>query len=119
MTTDYNESQLLDESCAWLRKLIAYPTVSSETNLPLIEDAKTFLESIGGVVSLHANPAEDKANLFATWPATKGGATEGGILFSGHSDVVPVEGQPWSTDPFDAVTKDGRIYVQRSASRDR
>ncbi len=115
MTTDYNESQLLDESCAWLRKLIAYPTVSSETNLPLIEDAKTFLESIGGVVSLHANPAEDKANLFATWPATKGGETEGGILFSGHSDVVPVEGQPWSTDPFDAVTKDGKIYGRGSS----
>ncbi|MFX7824661.1 M20/M25/M40 family metallo-hydrolase, partial [Acinetobacter baumannii] len=56
---------------------------------------------------------QTKANLFATLPATAGpnaGSTEGGIVLSGHTDVVPVDGQKWDTDPFKLTEKDGSLF---------
>jgi acetylornithine deacetylase len=55
------------------------------------------------------NPEKTHANLWATLPG-EGGATQGGIVLSGHTDVVPVNGRKWDTDPFTMVEKDGRLY---------
>ena len=89
-----------------LRDLIAFDTTSRNTNLPIIDYIAEFLSAQG--VSSRIVKSEDgqKANLFAT----VGPNLEGGIVLSGHSDVVPVDGQDWSTDPFDMTERDGRLY---------
>jgi acetylornithine deacetylase len=91
----------------YLERLVAFATVSRDSNLELIR----FVES---VLDAHEVPhwrieSDDagKANLLARI----GPAVEGGVVLSGHTDVVPVDGQPWSTDPFSLVDKgDGRLY---------
>ena len=89
-----------------LRRLVAFDTTSSKSNLALIEDVQGYLASHG--VAARLVPSEDgtKANLFATI----GPEGDGGIVLSGHTDVVPVDGQDWSSDPFDPVQRDGRLY---------
>lgn len=89
-----------------LEKLVAFPTVSSESNLPLIDFVEGYLE--GHSIRCHRVPDETgtKASLFAN----VGPDTEGGVVLSGHTDVVPVEGQPWTTDPFTVVERDGKLY---------
>ncbi|MCH9780958.1 MAG: acetylornithine deacetylase [Alphaproteobacteria bacterium] len=94
----------------WLQTLVAFPTVSRESNMALITHVRDFLASIGATVTVVPSPDHaGKANLLATFPAGDG-TTDGGILFSGHSDVVPVDGQPWDTDPFVTTEKAGKIY---------
>jgi acetylornithine deacetylase len=90
---------------AWdmIRRLVAYDTTSRESNLALIDWVRAYLESHGAVCTLTFDDDRRKANLFATLPARDGNATEGGIVLSGHTDVVPVDGQPWDTDPFEAT----------------
>ena len=89
-----------------LRDLIAFDTTSRNSNLPIIDYIAEYLSAQG--VSSRIVKSEDgqKANLFAT----VGPNLEGGIVLSGHSDVVPVDGQDWSTDPFDMTERDGRLY---------
>jgi acetylornithine deacetylase len=94
------------DTAAMLGELIAIDTTSVNSNLPFIEHVSDYLRGHGVDVTLVHNEARDKANLFATI----GPAGDGGIALSGHSDVVPVAGQDWSTDPFTAVEKEGRIY---------
>ena len=78
-----------------IERLIAFDTVSSKSNLALIDFVAESLES-HGVVSRRSFDAEGgKANLYATL----GPDIAGGVVLSGHSDVVPVEGQPWDSDP--------------------
>ena len=96
----------LDETRAILRDLIAFPTISADSNLELIAYANARLDELGVRTHLTLSPAGDKANLFATI----GPEVDGGVVLSGHTDVVPVAGQDWSTDPFQAVEKDGRVY---------
>lgn len=93
----------------WLSKLISFNTISSHSNMEIIEaiDAWFKLHNIDSQI-IHGHAAT-KANLFATIPA-QNGQTQGGIILSGHTDVVPVAGQPWDTDPFIATEKNGRIY---------
>jgi acetylornithine deacetylase len=94
-------------SRAILDKLVSFPTVSHDTNLPLIEWAQGYLKSHG--IEAHQHPHEtdpSKAGLFAH----VGPKIEGAVVFSGHTDVVPVEGQPWSTNPFEVVEKDGKLF---------
>jgi acetylornithine deacetylase len=91
---------------ALLGDLIAYPTVSSDSNLALIGDLAGRLEDAGARVEVHQDPTGTKANLFATI----GPDADGGIVLSGHSDVVPVTGQEWVSDPFKMVERDGRLY---------
>jgi acetylornithine deacetylase len=79
----------------------------------LIETVRDFLQSYGCIVSLSYDHTGNKANLFATMPGLLS-ATEGGLLFSGHTDVVPVEGQEWNSDPFVPQWRDGRIYARGS-----
>jgi acetylornithine deacetylase len=89
-----------------LRRLIAFPTVSRDSNLELIRFVRGILEPYGAEFRLTHDETKRKANLFATL----GPRGEPGILLSGHTDVVPVEGQAWDTDPFEMVEQDERLY---------
>ncbi len=93
-------------SVEMLRKLIAFPTVSRDSNLSLIHYVRDFLKPYDADVRLTYDDEKRKANLFATL----GPRGEPGIALSGHTDVVPTEGQAWDTDPFEMVEKDGRLY---------
>lgn len=92
-------------------RLVAFPTVSAQSNLDLIEFVRDYLRGHGIDGRLTFDADKRKANLFATI----GPELPGGIVLSGHTDVVPVEGQPWATDPFAAVARDGRIYGRGTA----
>lgn len=89
-----------------LEILVAFPTVSSNSNLDLMTWIAGYLDRYG--IKSHFVPNNDgrKTNLYATI----GPANAGGIILSGHTDVVPVEGQDWHTAPFETVIKDGRVY---------
>ncbi|KPA74515.1 glutamamyl carboxypeptidase putativemetallo-peptidase Clan MH Family M18 [Leptomonas pyrrhocoris] len=97
------------DSTAWLAKLVSFNTVSSNSNLPLLDYIKGYLKTFGIESTYIYSPEKTHANLFATLPGSNG-ATQGGIVMSGHTDVVPVEGQKWDSDPFVVVEKDGKLY---------
>lgn len=103
----------LDRTLELARRLIAFPTVSRESNLDLIDFAERHFKRLGATTRRFANAEGTKANLLATL-APESSSREGGILLSGHSDVVPVEGQDWSHDPFEASVHDGRLYGRGS-----
>ena len=94
-----------------IARLVAFDTVSVKSNLALIEDVADYLRGHGATVHVLANDDGTKANLFAT----VGLEADGGICLSGHTDVVPVEGQPWDSDPFRVVARDGRLYGRGTA----
>jgi len=85
-----------------LEALIAFDTVSTRSNRALIDFAADRLRALGASAEIVPSACGEKASLWATI----GPAVDGGVVLSGHSDVVPVEGQPWSTDPF-RLTIDG------------
>ena len=87
-----------------MEKLISFPTVSRDTNIPLIDWVAEYLDSHGIESHRYIDPEQPKHALFAH----VGPWEEGAIVLSGHTDVVPVDGQPWDTDPFSVVEKDGR-----------
>ena len=89
-----------------LGELISFPTVSADSNLALIEHLAGLLADAGARVDVFRDPSGTKANLFATI----GPDIDGGILLSGHSDVVPVADQDWTTDPWAMTEHDGRLY---------
>jgi acetylornithine deacetylase len=89
-----------------LGDLIAFPTVSSDSNLALIDYAADLLNDAGAAISINLDATGRKANLFATL----GPIRDGGIVLSGHTDVVPVDGQDWTGDPFRMDERDGRLY---------
>ncbi|MFC4175003.1 acetylornithine deacetylase [Microvirga sp. GCM10011540] len=89
-----------------LARLIAFPSVSTSSNLDLIHFCRDWLQSHGVESTLVMSPEGDKANLYATI----GPRVEGGIVLSGHTDVVPVEGQAWTSDPWTLTERDGRLY---------
>ncbi|WP_416896278.1 MAG: acetylornithine deacetylase [Minwuia sp.] len=97
---------MLDDSCTILEDLIAIPTVSAQSNLEFIAYVNERLDRLGARTYLTLNREHTKANLFATI----GPDVDGGVILSGHTDVVPVEGQEWSTDPFSPHRADGRIF---------
>jgi acetylornithine deacetylase len=94
-----------------LERLVAFPTVSRDSNLPLIDYVRDFLAARGVEVKLYPDASGTKANLFASI----GPREAPGVLLSGHTDVVPVEGQAWSTDPFRLHERAGRLYARGSA----
>ena len=96
---------------AWLQALIALPTVSRDSNLALIETASDALSRAGASCRITRDAEGGKANLFATF----GDRGEGGLVFSGHTDVVPVDGQDWASDPFKAVVRDDRVFGRGTA----
>ncbi len=89
-----------------LKKLVSFDTVSSKSNMELINFVAEYLAYYDVGHKLVTNDDGSKANLMATI----GPNVEGGVILSGHTDVVPVDGQPWDTDPFEVVLKDGRLY---------
>ncbi|WP_354445655.1 acetylornithine deacetylase [Ottowia thiooxydans] len=93
-----------------LTRLISFPTISSATNLPLIYWLQELLAKKGIESWLNFDATKTKANLFATI----GPQIPGGLLISGHTDVVPVEGQAWASDPFNAAIRDGKLYGRGS-----
>ena len=93
-----------------IRTLVYYDTTSRESNLALIHWVRDYLARHGVDSRLTYDDERRKANLFATLPAQNGNTTEGGVVLSGHTDVVPVDGQPWDTSPFDATIGDDRLY---------
>lgn len=94
-----------------LERLISFPTVSRDSNLDLIRFVQEYLSGLGVKSELFLNPEGTKASLFATIGATD----RGGVMLSGHTDVVPVEGQAWTVDPFHLVEKKGRLYGRGTA----
>lgn len=93
----------------WLKRIVAFDTTSRNSNLSFIETLKDYLESQGFAARLIHHHSEKKANLIATLPASNG-ATSGGLILSGHTDTVPVDGQTWDTDPFSATLINDKIY---------
>ena len=101
----------------WLEQLVAIDTTSRNSNLELITLVRDNLQQQGITPWFAHNKERTKANLFATLPATQGaqaGNTEGGIVLSGHTDVVPVDGQQWDSNPFALTERDGLLYGRGS-----
>ena len=100
-----------NQSLDWLTRLIAFDTVSRDSNLALINDVKSYCEQLGLTVDLTFNEAKTKANLFVTVPAGENAdIINNGLVLSGHTDVVPVDGQAWSSDPFTATIRGDKLY---------
>ena len=103
-------------SLALIEQLIAFDTTSRESNLGLIEWVRDWLNGHGVESSLVYDAERRKANLFATIHGRDGAgsaaAARPGIVLSGHTDVVPVDGQAWDSDPFKASIRDGRLYAR-------
>ncbi len=96
---------------ALLEKLVSFDTVSSNSNVALIEWAADLLDSAGFRTQIQQTPDRKYANLYAS----VGPDDVPGVILSGHSDVVPVEGQPWTTDPFKLTTQGDRLLARGSA----
>ncbi|NNJ15131.1 acetylornithine deacetylase [Pseudomonas putida CSV86] len=94
-----------------LARLIAFPTVSRDSNLELIAFIRDYLASHGVDSELFLNDEGTKANLFATI----GPRDRGGVVLSGHTDVVPMDGQAWTVEPFVMSERDGRLYGRGAA----
>ncbi|BAO86294.1 acetylornithine deacetylase [Caballeronia cordobensis] len=100
-------------SLPWIERLISIDTVSRNPNLGLIETVRDELRKSGIEATITTDPRGQWANLFATVPAHDG-ETHGGIVLSGHTDVVPVDGQDWQSDPFKPEVRDGLLYGRGS-----
>lgn len=96
----------LEDTRALLRDLVAFPTISEDSNRALIDHLAGRLAAAGARVEVLPDASGRKANLFATL----GPEGDGGIVLSGHSDVVPVAGQDWTVEPFALTERDGRLY---------
>ena len=94
-----------------LERLIAFDSTSRRSNLDIIAFIRDRLEGLGAVCRLTHDDAGAKANLFATLGPTD----RSGVMLSGHTDVVPVDGQTWTSDPFRLSERDGRLYGRGSA----
>jgi acetylornithine deacetylase len=89
-----------------IKDLIGFDTTSRDSNLALIDYAQALLEKAGARCRRTFDATGQKANLFASF----GPEGDGGYVLSGHTDVVPVDGQDWSSDPFKAEVRGGRLY---------
>ncbi len=94
-----------------IERLIGFNTVSRDSNLGLIEWTRDYLQGFGAVTRLTYDATGKKANLFATL----GDSNKPGLILSGHTDVVPVDGQNWDSDPFLAIERDGKLYARGAA----
>ena len=97
---------LADRAIAILRSLVSFDTTSRGSNLALIEWVEGYLADHGVASRRIASHDGDKSNLLAS----VGPAVAGGVVLSGHTDVVPVDGQPWTTDPWALTGRDGKLF---------
>ena len=109
--SDVRHASVSPSSRAMIEHLVGFNTVSRESNLGLIEWARDYLRGHGARTRLTHDVSGKKANLFATL----GDGAQPGLMLSGHTDVVPVDGQQWDTDPFVATMRDGKIFARGSA----
>jgi acetylornithine deacetylase len=91
---------------ALLDRLVSFPSVSRDSNLPLVDWVEDYLAGHGIACHRDLDPTGTKASLYAH----VGPEVAGGVILSGHTDVVPVDGQAWDSDPFSVVEKDGKLY---------
>src|SRR5580704_6390798 len=101
----------MNTSVSILQQLVSFDTTSRNSNLVLIEWVAEYLKSRGARVELVYSADRNKANLLGSL----GPEREGGVVLSGHTDVVPVDGQEWSSDPFILAERDGRLYGRGSS----
>ena len=94
-----------------IARLVGFDTTSRDSNLALIDFAEDYFNGYGATTRRTYDDEGRKANLFATI----GPDEAGGVVLSGHSDVVPVDGQDWQSDPFEVVEKDGLLYGRGTA----
>ncbi len=94
-----------------LDRLVAFDTTSRNSNLPLIDWVRQYLDGLGVSYRLSTNPQGNKANLHAVI----GPPGPGGVALSGHVDTVPVDGQAWSTDPFQLSRRDNKLFGRGTA----
>ena len=97
---------MIQATKAILADLISFPTVSTVSNLAMIEYIANHLAGVGAKIHIFKDETETKANLFATL----GPNCKGGLVLSGHTDVVPVEDQKWSSNPFELKELDNKFY---------
>ncbi|WP_434604796.1 acetylornithine deacetylase [Pseudomonas sp. Z4-7] len=98
-------------SRALLAELVGFATVSRDSNLALIEFVGNYLQGLGVSSELIYNAERTKANLLASI----GPSVPGGVVLSGHTDVVPVDGQAWTVDPFCLSEMDGKLFGRGTA----
>ncbi|MFG3121333.1 acetylornithine deacetylase [Streptomyces sp. NPDC017615] len=108
-----SDSELFTHMLGILERLVAFDTTSHKSNLDLITYVRELLDGNGVTSELHWNEDRTKANLVAT--AGPGGGHDRGIVWSGHTDVVPVDGQEWSGDPFTLRTTEDRVTGRGTA----
>ena len=94
-----------------LHDLIAFDTTSRESNLEFIEYVEAYLDTISVEYMRVYDDEKRKANLYATL----GPQEQSGILLSGHTDVVPVDGQNWTSDPFTLREDEGKLFGRGTA----
>ena len=94
-----------------IERLVAFDTTSHASNLELIDFVSTYLSSYGVESQRTYNDSRKKANLFATI----GPGIEGGVVLSAHTDVVPVDGQNWDSDPFSAAINNDKVFGRGTA----
>ena len=103
------------EALAMIDRLLGFPTVSRDSNLGLIEYARDHLAALGVRPRLVYDRREKKAALFCSLADDPAAVRHDGLILSGHTDTVPVDGQDWDSDPFRATHRDGRIVARGSA----
>lgn len=101
----------LNAQLEWIARLVRHDTTSRNSNFNLLDDVEGYLAEHGITGARVPNADGTKANLYFT----VGPNVEGGVVLSGHTDVVPVDGQPWDTDPWTVVEKDGKLYGRGTA----
>ena len=111
MNAALSDASLSPAARSMVERLLEFPTVSRDSNLGLIEWVRDHLTKLGATTRLTYDASRRKANLFATL----GDSGKPGLILSGHTDVVPVDGQSWDTDPFTPTERDGKLYGRGSA----
>lgn len=107
----HNQHPTPPVSIGLIERLISFDTTSYNPNIQFIQFAADLLSGLGADVRFTYDDSRQKANLFATI----GPADKPGIVLSGHTDVVPVDGQDWGSDPFRVLHRDGRLYGRGTA----
>ena len=98
-----------------LQQLVSFDTTSYKSNLALVDYVQEYLQSYGVDSQLVPDASGKKANLYATIGADSAHPERGGIMLSGHTDVVPVTGQDWHSNPFCLYEEDNKLFARGSA----